>query len=127
MVWKCSSGSYAASKVLPAQNRGLEAPQAQSSSPTTNRRLFFVAIDDDIDTSSADNDVGDRPTVATSTSPANGRRRQVPTSGDPSPPVVHQSTPTPTPAVRKSTPTVKPLQRLHYDQDFNEVYDFIFT
>ncbi|KAL3211314.1 hypothetical protein MRX96_036487 [Rhipicephalus microplus] len=48
---------------------------------------FIEESDDDIDTSSADNNVGGHPTVATSTSPANGRRREVPTSGDPSPPV----------------------------------------
>lgn len=87
---------------------------------------FIEESDDDIDTSSADNNVGGHPTVATSTSPANGRRREVPTSGDPSPPVVRQSTSPPTPALRRSTRTVKPPQRLHYDKDFNQVYDIIF-
>ncbi|XP_037526544.1 uncharacterized protein LOC119403985 isoform X3 [Rhipicephalus sanguineus] len=86
---------------------------------------FIEESDDDIDTSPADN-VGGHPTVATSTSPANGRRREVPTSGDPSPPVVRQSTPPPTPALRRSTRTVKPPQRLHYDKDFNQVSDIIF-
>ncbi|KAL3201751.1 hypothetical protein MRX96_012270 [Rhipicephalus microplus] len=52
---------------------------------------FIEEIDDGIDTSSADNNVGGHPTVATSTSPAKGRRREVPTSGDPSPPVVRLS------------------------------------
>ncbi|KAH6927339.1 hypothetical protein HPB50_001990 [Hyalomma asiaticum] len=51
---------------------------------------FFEESDDDIDTSPADNNVGGHLTVATSTSPANGRRRGVPTSGNPSPPVVRQ-------------------------------------
>ncbi|XP_049269695.1 uncharacterized protein K02A2.6-like isoform X2 [Rhipicephalus sanguineus] len=86
---------------------------------------FIEESDDDIDTSPADN-VGGHPTVATSTSPANGRRREVPTSGDPSPPVVRQSTPPPTPALRRSTRTVKPPQRLHYDKDFNQVSDIVF-
>ncbi|KAL3183240.1 hypothetical protein MRX96_034289 [Rhipicephalus microplus] len=49
---------------------------------------FIEESGDDIDTSSADNNVGGHPTVATSTSPANGRRREAPTSGDPSPPVI---------------------------------------
>ncbi|XP_075738735.1 uncharacterized protein LOC142784003 [Rhipicephalus microplus] len=87
---------------------------------------FIEERDDDIDTSSADNNVGGHPTVATSTSPANARRRKVPTSDDPSPPVVRQSTSPPTPALRRSTPTVKPPQSLHYDKDFNQVYDIIF-
>ncbi|KAL3185349.1 hypothetical protein MRX96_030166 [Rhipicephalus microplus] len=38
---------------------------------------FIEESDDDIDASSADNNVGGHPTVATSTSPANGRRRDV--------------------------------------------------
>ncbi|KAL3208580.1 hypothetical protein MRX96_038987 [Rhipicephalus microplus] len=78
---------------------------------------FIQESDDDIDTSPAEHNVGGHPTVATSTSPANGRRREVPTSGDPSPPVVRQSTSPPTPALRRSTRTVKPPQRLHYDKD----------
>ncbi|XP_049268628.1 uncharacterized protein K02A2.6-like isoform X1 [Rhipicephalus sanguineus] len=87
---------------------------------------FIEESDDDIDSSPADNNVGGHPTVATSTSPANGRRREVPTSGDPSAPVVRQSTSLPTPALRRSTLTVKPPQRLHYDKDFNQVSDTIF-
>ncbi|KAL3259444.1 hypothetical protein MRX96_002087 [Rhipicephalus microplus] len=82
-----------------------------------NRR-HLQESDDDIDTSSADNNVCGHPTVATSTSPANGRRREVPTSDDPSPPVVLQSTSPPKPALRRSTRTVKPPKRLHYDKDF---------
>ncbi|KAL3219382.1 hypothetical protein MRX96_030401 [Rhipicephalus microplus] len=64
---------------------------------------FIEESDDDIDTSSADNNVGGHPTAKSSTSPANGRRREVPTSGDSSPPVVRQSTSPPTPALRTST------------------------
>ncbi|XP_049273552.1 uncharacterized protein LOC125759178 [Rhipicephalus sanguineus] len=87
---------------------------------------FVEESDGDIDTSPADNSVGGHPTVATSTSPANGRRREVPRSGDPSPLVVRQSTPPPTPALRRSARTVKPPQRLHYDKDFKPVFDIFF-
>ncbi|KAL1477327.1 hypothetical protein MTO96_003226 [Rhipicephalus appendiculatus] len=88
---------------------------------------FFVASDDNIDTGPADTDVGDRPRVATSTSPANCRHRQIPTSGDPLPPVARQSTPPSTPELRRPTRTVKPPKRLRYDQEFNQVSDIDFT
>lgn len=74
---------------------------------------LLEASDDYIDTTPADNDashhlIATAPTSQTVT-------RQPPTTGNPSTPVV------PPPALRRSTRTVKPPQRLHYDELFNQV------